>query len=162
MLFVSLATLLRSLQHLSRCVPPCPPIFPILSAMQAPSRSTPLFIQLPGVEKPQFLLAEGGQYVGQVTKAIVTEFNQLRDVKVDQVQLFKLDGSSSSRTLLYPTQTLGDAGILAGTRLAVELTAAASISGSSTRNRAGKPSKAQPRLIRMVRCVGTQFMVETA
>jgi hypothetical protein len=81
-----------------------------------------VFIQLPRVDKPQFLLARG-EYVGQVIDAIVTKFKL--DIAPQQLQLFKLgiDGSSS-RTMLGPTQLLTEVGLRTGTQLAVEFIAA--------------------------------------
>ena len=87
--------------------------------MQVSSGPIPLFIQLPGVVQPQFLLAEG-LYVGQVIRAIIAEFKKLfSGVDPNNVLMYKLDGGC--RTPLYPTQTLSEAGINAGSTLVVAI-----------------------------------------
>ena len=85
--------------------------------MQVSSGPIPLFVQLPGGVEPQFLLAEV-LYVGQVIDAIIAKFkHSFSGVDPSNVRLDKLDGGC--RTLLYPTQTLSEAGINAGSTLAV-------------------------------------------
>ena len=59
-------------------------------------------------------------YVGQVIDAIIVKFKM--DAAPQQLQLSKLGDDGSSRILLKPTQTLSEAGIIASTRLVVELT----------------------------------------
>lgn len=65
--------------------------------------------------------------MGQVIYAIIAKF-KLEGFDPDQLQLFKLEGSS--RTLLSSTQTLCDAGIYSGTTLVVELAAAPAYKGT--------------------------------
>lgn len=79
---------------------------------------TPLFIQLPGAVNSQFLLADG-LYVGQVIDAIIAKFTRFKDMDPSDLQLFKLD-----RSPVYPSQTLREAHVQAGTQLVVELLAA--------------------------------------
>jgi hypothetical protein len=88
--------------------------------VQVPNGPIPLSVQLPGVVKAQFLLAEG-KFVGQVIKAIISEFkHRFSGIDPDQLLLYKLDGRGS-RTSLDPTRTLAEEGIYAGTKLVVEL-----------------------------------------
>jgi hypothetical protein len=83
----------------------------------------PLFIQLPGGSAAQLLMAEG-EYVGQITKAILVKYQQtFKGVKADQLLLMRAD--DATRTALDPTLTLTEAGITARTRLRVEVQAAA-------------------------------------
>jgi hypothetical protein len=64
-----------------------------------------------------------GPYVGHIKRAIIAEFKL--DAAPHHLLLFKLgDTGSGSRTPLNPTQTLSDAGLVSGTKLVVELTAA--------------------------------------
>ena len=85
-----------------------------------------MFVQLPGVQKPQFLLAKG-QYMGEVIDAIIAKFKL--DFTPQQLVIFKLQ--HSCRTILDFTQTLNDAGVHAGTKLVVELAAAQMFAVSS-------------------------------
>jgi hypothetical protein len=78
-----------------------------------------VFIQLPGVTQPHFLLADG-VYVGQVIDAIISKFKL--NATPQQLLLFKL-GDHPSRVSLDPTQTLCEAGVQAGSKLAVEVAA---------------------------------------
>lgn len=87
-------------------------------------RPDPLCIRLPGFStavllRPQW---ESMEYVGDLVEAIISRFKKLEGFKTDELQLFKLDGTS--RTLLDATQTLSDAGVGAGTTLSVELVVA--------------------------------------
>lgn len=77
------------------------------------------------------LLLTDGLYVGQVTDAIIAKYMQLEGIKADQVQLSKLGDDGSSSIPLKPTQTLSEAGIIASTRLAVELTSTLSLAPRS-------------------------------
>ena len=63
-----------------------------------------------------------GGHVYEIKKAFIAKFKQVEGVKADELQLFKLEGSSisSRRTLLDPTATLAEAGIHACTKLVVE------------------------------------------
>lgn len=89
--------------------------------MQVPSKTIPLFIQLPGRNTTVLLRApcENVQYVGDLIKAAIAEFSRLNGFKAEELLLFKIDGSS--RTLLDGRQTLSEAGVNAGTTLSVEL-----------------------------------------
>jgi hypothetical protein len=81
-----------------------------------------LFIQLPGSTTLE-VVDTAGPYVGHIKDAIIAKFKL--DAAPHHLLLFKLDDAGSgSRTLLIPTQTLSDAGIISGTTLVVELTAA--------------------------------------
>jgi hypothetical protein len=70
-------------------------------------------------------LDTAGSYVGHIKDAIIAEFKRFKDLDPSDLLLFKLgDAGSGSRTPLIPAQTLSDAGIVSGTTLVVELTAA--------------------------------------
>jgi hypothetical protein len=86
--------------------------------MQDPSRPIPVFIQLPGNCTFEVIDVAGPLVlVGQLKDAVIAKFKL--DSAPQQLQLFKLNGSSSS--LLAPSQTLAEAGLLAGTKLAVAI-----------------------------------------
>lgn len=102
-----------------------------LSILQVPGGPIPLTIQLPGILKPQGIHAEG-HFVWEIVDAIITKFKQLfSGVDPNHVQLFKLDGSTS--TPLDHTQTLNEAGIHAGTKLVVEIMGRGACQGRLTR-----------------------------
>ena len=89
--------------------------------MQGSNSSIPLFIKLPGITSFEGL-DFAGAYVYHLKDTIILKFmHRFAGIKPDQLQLFKLEGSS--RTLLDPTQTLAEAGIHSGTKLGVEITA---------------------------------------
>jgi hypothetical protein len=90
--------------------------------VQVPNGLITLLIQLPGCTTLE-VLDTAGLYVGHIKNAVITEFKQLEGLKADQLQLFKL-GGDGSRTPLDPANTLSEAGIVVGTKLVVELTAA--------------------------------------
>ena len=100
-------------------------LLPTLLFTQIHGELTPLFIQLPGVVNSQFLLADG-LYVGQVIDAIIAKFTRFKDMDPSDLQLFKLD-----RSPVYPSQTLREAGVQAGTQLVVELLAASQAATSA-------------------------------
>jgi hypothetical protein len=102
---------------------------PSSSVVQAPSGLVALFIQLPGSTTLE-VMDTAGPYVGHIKDAIIAKFKRFRDLDPSDLLLFKL-GDAGSRTPLNPTQTLSEAGIGAGTKLGVELTAAtqASLTG---------------------------------
>lgn len=93
--------------------------------MQVLSKTIPLSILLPGKSTAMLLRSpyENVQYVGDLIKTVIAEFKRLEGFKADELQLFKIDGSS--RTLLTALQTLSEAGVNAGTTLSVELAEAA-------------------------------------
>jgi hypothetical protein len=78
-------------------------------------------VKLQGCKDAELLRVpiEGTKYVGEVIDAAIAKFKLLEGIKADEVQLFKQDGGV--RTLLDPTQTLGEAGIIAGTALVVDV-----------------------------------------
>ena len=89
---------------------------------QVPGTSLCLSVVLPGNNSAELLRVpqEEDWRVGDIKKAVVADFSQLIGLKADQVQLFRVNGDA--RIPLDPTDTLSDAGIHAGTKLAVELT----------------------------------------
>lgn len=98
---------------------------------QSLGTSVRLFVQLPGSSTASLLrvLRDETECVGDIIDAIIAKFNmkqRFMGISPDQLQLFKLD-SGGSRTLLTPMQTLSQACILEGSRLAVELTAAVQV-----------------------------------
>lgn len=104
----------------TRPLPPPPP--PPPRRVQSTTETITLFLQLNASGSFE-IIDTAGPLVGHVKKAIIAEFKQLDGIKVDELQLFKLD--SGSRTPLDPAQTLSDAGIHSGTKLVVVVTAAA-------------------------------------
>ena len=86
-----------------------------------PSGPITLFIQLPGSTSFEGMDFTGAR-VYNIKDAIIAKFKL--NATPQQVLLFKLDGSGS-RTPLDPTYTLADAGLVADTRLAVEVKVAA-------------------------------------
>ena len=67
--------------------------------------------------------------VGDIKDAVISRFKKrFASVDPDEVQLLKLDGST--RTLLGPMQTLNEAGIFAGMKLAVAVTRSADSKGA--------------------------------
>ena len=88
--------------------------------MQVTRRPIAVSIALPGVSAPQLLrVTSDCEFVGDVTGALIAIFKQLEGIKPDQVRLFKLGDEDSSRVLLDSSQTLSEAGICTGTKLAV-------------------------------------------
>lgn len=80
-------------------------------------------VKLPGSDAAESLRLTRNdiECVGDIKDAVVSRFKKrFASVDPDEVQLLKLDGST--RTLLGPTQTLNEAGVFAGTKLAVEVT----------------------------------------
>ena len=97
---------------------------PSFVVVQAPGGLITLFIQLPDSTTLE-VMDTAGPYIGHVKDAIIAEFKL--DAAPQQLRLFRLgDASSGSRTSLDPPQSLSEAGIVAGTKLAVELSAATS------------------------------------
>ncbi len=81
-----------------------------------------LFIQLPGSTSFE-VINTAGPRVGNLKDAIIAKFKQrFSDVDPDQLKLYK---EGSSRTPLDPTNTMSEADIFTGTKLLVEVTAAA-------------------------------------
>ena len=66
---------------------------------------------------PFEVLDTTGPLVGHVKDAIIAKFKVLEGIQADQLQLYKLDGSSC--TMLDPAQTLHGAGITNSAKLAV-------------------------------------------
>jgi hypothetical protein len=94
-------------------------------SLQILSSSILLSVKLPGSSTVELLRVsrEATEYVGDLKDVIIVKFKKrFVDVDPDELQLIKLDGSR--RIALSPAQTLIDAGVCAGTELAVEVTVA--------------------------------------
>jgi hypothetical protein len=94
-------------------------------SLQILSSSILLSVKLPGSSTVELLRVsrEATEYVGDLKDVIIAKFKKrFVDVDPDELQLIKLDGSR--RIALSPAQTLIDAGVCAGTELAVEITVA--------------------------------------
>lgn len=63
--------------------------------------------------------SEDMAFVGDLKKAIIATFKRFKTFDSSELQLFKLVGSS--RTLLDPTHTLSEAGIVSSTKLEVAI-----------------------------------------
>ncbi len=102
---------------------------PSFVVVQASSGLIALFLRLPGCTTSEGL-DFAGSFVYQIKDASIAKFKQLEGMKADELQLFKIDGGI--RTLLGPTQSLSEAGVVACTSLAMELTFAtqASLAGA--------------------------------
>lgn len=82
-------------------------------------------VQLPGSNTTELLRVSRveTQCVGDLKVAVMAWFNKrFQGLDPSEVQLYKLDGTS--RIMLEPTHTLCEAGIVASTKIAVEVAAA--------------------------------------
>lgn len=88
-----------------------------------------LSVTLPSNASPQLLRLPAADIcdpcVGDIKKAIIAEFSRFKGVDVEQIQLFKLDGTH--RVQLEATHTLHEAGVSMGCKLEVELAPAAQV-----------------------------------
>lgn len=89
--------------------------------LQSAERPIPLGVKLPGVHNPQFLAAKA-QYVGELIKCILSEFQRLEGVKPDQIEI-KVEGNDAA---LNPLASLSEAGIDGGAVLVVTVAPSAS------------------------------------
>jgi hypothetical protein len=99
-------------------------LYPSCNCVQVPSELIPLFIQLPGFITFEGVRVDPIAFISDLKKAVIIEFKL--DTAPQCLRLYKLDGSSSC-TMLDPAQTLGEAGIVAGTKLVAHFAAVAQV-----------------------------------